>query len=157
MSGPSNCTPDQKSNRGKRHVLSPGYKTRKSILVAESESFIPDNDDEAELRERHKIRYAEIQQQTLQSPGAPLGRRRTQLGKDLEVANAAVTEHYSNCIKLSAENLGNPKLNLKSVPKMDLEVSNAAVTEHYSNCIKLSAENVSSCLQTGMNIYSLLS
>jgi condensin complex subunit 2 len=63
------------------------------------------NNDEQELRERQKQRAAEMQQQSLASPSTPADRRKS-MGPATGMTNAALVEHYSNCIKLSAENVG---------------------------------------------------
>ena len=62
------------------------------------------NNDEQELRERQKQRAAELQQQNLASPATPADRRKS-MGPATGMTNAALVEHYSNCVKLSAENV----------------------------------------------------
>ncbi|XP_077992880.1 condensin complex subunit 2-like [Glandiceps talaboti] len=61
------------------------------------------NDDDEERRQRRRSKVLEMQR-TLQSPVATPGdRRRLSIGSG-SFSNAQVIEHYSNCIKLSAEN-----------------------------------------------------
>lgn len=67
-------------------------------------TFNLQNNDEKELRERQKQRAAELQQQNLASPATPADRRKS-MGPATGMTNAALVEHYSNCIKLSAENV----------------------------------------------------
>uniref|UniRef100_A0A0P5QB78 Condensin complex subunit 2 n=1 Tax=Daphnia magna TaxID=35525 RepID=A0A0P5QB78_9CRUS len=73
------------------------------------------NNDEKELRERQKQRAAELQQQNLASPATPADRRKS-MGPATGMTNAALVEHYSNCIKLSAEN----KINMKNAFNLQL-------------------------------------
>ena len=68
-------------------------------------SLLFQNDDEEELRQRQKQRKAELQQQNLASPSTPTDRRKS-MGPATGMTNAAIVEHYANCIKLSAENVG---------------------------------------------------
>lgn len=62
------------------------------------------NNDEEELKERQRQRAAELQQQNMSSPATPVDRRKS-MGPATGMTNAAIVEHYSNCIKLSAENV----------------------------------------------------
>jgi len=63
------------------------------------------NNDEEELRERQRQRATELQQQQLSSPTSEVIDRRKSMGPATGMTNAAIVEHYSNCIKLSAENV----------------------------------------------------
>lgn len=63
------------------------------------------NNDEEELRERQRQRATELQQQQLSSPTTDVIDRRKSVGPATGMTNAAIVEHYSNCIKLSAENV----------------------------------------------------
>ncbi|XP_046441319.1 condensin complex subunit 2-like [Daphnia pulex] len=84
-------------------------------LLDPSKSVQIQNNDEQELRERQKQRAAEMQQQSLASPSTPADRRKS-MGPATGMTNAALVEHYSNCIKLSAEN----KINMKNAFNLQL-------------------------------------
>ena len=68
-------------------------------------SAISQNNDEAELRERQRQRAVELQQQNVASPSTPAERRKS-MAVGTGMTNAGLAEHYANCIKLSAENVG---------------------------------------------------
>ncbi|XP_071947750.1 condensin complex subunit 2-like isoform X2 [Antedon mediterranea] len=67
---------------------------------------VSENDDAAERRERRRSKVLELQRQ-LQSPATPTNRRRSLPLNGLSTDQ--LTEHYSSCIKLSAENKINAK------------------------------------------------
>ncbi|XP_076359105.1 non-SMC condensin I complex subunit H [Tachypleus tridentatus] len=65
---------------------------------------VPENDDEAERKQRHRDRVLELQRKNLNSPLTPTDRRRSLGGGIAGLTNAQLAEHYKNCIKLSSEN-----------------------------------------------------
>ncbi|XP_033102738.1 condensin complex subunit 2-like isoform X2 [Anneissia japonica] len=67
---------------------------------------VSENDDAAERRQRRRSKVLELQRQ-LQSPATPTERRRSLPLYGLTTDQ--LTEHYSSCIKLSAENKINAK------------------------------------------------
>lgn len=89
--------------------ISPTTRRRHIPLTSQSSilSDVPENDDAAEKRQRRRSRVMEMQRH-LQSPCAsPSDRRRSLPLSGLNTGQ--LTEHYSNCIKLSAENKINSK------------------------------------------------
>lgn len=89
--------------------------TRSSSLELEKQTPLLNNDEE-ELRERQRQRATELQQQQLSSPTTDVIDRRKSMGPATGMTNAAIVEHYSNCIKLSAEN----KINMKNAFNLQL-------------------------------------
>ncbi|PIK51360.1 putative condensin complex subunit 2, partial [Apostichopus japonicus] len=89
--------------------ISPSTTRRKHIPLTSTSSVladVPEQDNAALRRQRRQSRVLELQKQ-LQSPGTPTERRRSLPLSNLN--NAQITEHYTNCIKLSAENKINSK------------------------------------------------
>nr|XP_006825955.1 PREDICTED: condensin complex subunit 2-like [Saccoglossus kowalevskii] len=66
------------------------------------------NDDAEERKQRRRSKVLEMQR-SLESPVATPGDRRRISTDTSTLSNVQVTEHYSNCIKLSAENKINAK------------------------------------------------
>lgn len=89
--------------------ISPSTTRRKHIPLTSTSSVlvdVPEQDNATLRRQRRHSRVMELQKQ-LQSPGTPSERRKSLPLSNLN--NAQITEHYTNCIKLSAENKINSK------------------------------------------------
>jgi len=120
--------------RSRRSFLFNSPKIRKSLALAvdftptatanhlndkEKNDEVPTpllNNDEKELRERQRQRATELQQQNPSSPTKDVVDRRKSMGPATGMTNSAIVEHYSNCIKLSAEN----KINMKNAFNLQL-------------------------------------
>ncbi|XP_071494851.1 condensin complex subunit 2-like isoform X1 [Diadema antillarum] len=89
--------------------ISPTTKRKRNPLASQSSILtdVPDNDDAAEKRQRRHSRVMDMKR-LMQSPcSSPSDRRRSLPLSGL--SSGQLTEHYSNCIKLSAENKINSK------------------------------------------------
>ncbi|CAI9732690.1 condensin complex subunit 2-like [Octopus vulgaris] len=87
------------------HVGSPGTTSRRLSLG--TPALLTNKDDAEELRERRKSKLMEIQNKHLSSPLTPnkSSPKNTSSSNPLKgLSVSQLTEHYTNCVKLNAEN-----------------------------------------------------
>lgn len=79
------------------------------------------NDDEEERKARRRSRLLEMHQKSMNSPGHKTAERLLKTTPLSDMSEAAIAEHYGNCIKLAAENKINAKnaFNLHLIDYMD--------------------------------------
>ncbi|XP_022235377.1 uncharacterized protein LOC111083278 [Limulus polyphemus] len=130
-----------------RHFATPTGEERASsscrssedVASQQSSSFgVPENDDEAERRQRHRDRVLELQRKNLNSPLTPTDRRRSLGGGIAGLTNAQLAEHYKNCIKLSSENKITVKnaFGLHLIDYMADVLKNRDGTTNFQDCCK---------------------
>ncbi|XP_072030465.1 condensin complex subunit 2-like [Amphiura filiformis] len=93
-----------------KNFISPTTSSRRprGVLTSVSNvlSYTAENDDAAEKKQRRRSQVLVMQRQ-YESPGTPQDRRRSLPTSGM--SNAQLSDHYANCIKLSAENKINAK------------------------------------------------
>ncbi|CAH1783707.1 unnamed protein product [Owenia fusiformis] len=112
MSGVDVLSPLPRSNsrlqETPQNYISPATR-RHGIMTGTSSPLMGGsmNDDEAEKKARRRSKVMELHRRNINSPSTPSDRRRSLPLTTL--SNTQLSEHYTNCIKLSAENKINAK------------------------------------------------
>ncbi|XP_035672015.1 condensin complex subunit 2-like isoform X2 [Branchiostoma floridae] len=103
-STPNLSTPD---------FISPSTRRQRVVINSQSPrvmTHVAENDDAAEKRERRRSRVIELTRGGIGSPISPMDRRNSLGTTQGGLTNVQLADHYTSCIKLSAEN----KINVKN-------------------------------------------
>ncbi|XP_066278785.1 condensin complex subunit 2-like isoform X1 [Branchiostoma lanceolatum] len=101
------------SNLSTPDFISPSTRRQRVVINSQSPrvmTHVVENDDAAEKRERRRSRVVELTRGGIGSPISPMDRRNSLGTTQGGLTNAQLADHYTSCIKLSAEN----KINVKN-------------------------------------------
>ncbi|XP_019646176.1 PREDICTED: condensin complex subunit 2-like [Branchiostoma belcheri] len=108
-----NSTPGWSGRAPTPDFISPSTRHQRGVIAGQSPrvmTHVLENDDAAEKRERRRSRVIELTRGGVGSPISPMDRRKSLGTTQGGLTNAQLADHYTSCIKLSAEN----KINVKN-------------------------------------------